>query len=96
MAAFNPRNISYFSPKMVNSTDMPGWSSKDHVFRDPWGNPYIITLDLDYDDHCVDTFYSRFTTHLGSYMIWSLGPDGQINTAAKVKDNENKDNVLSW
>jgi hypothetical protein len=26
------------------------------VFRDPWGNPYIITVDLDDDNKCKDAF----------------------------------------
>jgi hypothetical protein len=27
------------------------------VYRDPWGNPYIISLDLNYDDKVRDAFY---------------------------------------
>lgn len=30
---------------------------KDGVYRDPWGSPYIITLDLDYNNSCRDAFY---------------------------------------
>ena len=30
----------------------------DLVYRDPWGNPYVITMDLNYDDQCQDAFYS--------------------------------------
>src|SRR5439155_9457342 len=29
----------------------------DGVFRDPWGNPYIISLDLNSDNKCRDAFY---------------------------------------
>jgi prepilin-type N-terminal cleavage/methylation domain-containing protein len=29
----------------------------DLVYRDPWGNPYIITMDLNYDDNCEDDVY---------------------------------------
>ncbi len=31
----------------------------DGVFRDPWGSPYIVTLDLDYDGKCIDGFYGQ-------------------------------------
>lgn len=31
----------------------------DGVLRDPWGAPYIITLDLNYDDKCRDGFYRQ-------------------------------------
>ena len=27
------------------------------VYRDPWGNPYVISLDLGYDESCRDSFY---------------------------------------
>jgi prepilin-type N-terminal cleavage/methylation domain-containing protein len=27
------------------------------VYRDPWGNPYVITMDLNYDGFCFDAFY---------------------------------------
>jgi hypothetical protein len=30
----------------------------DGVFRDPWGQPYIISLDLNSDGKCRDGFYS--------------------------------------
>lgn len=29
----------------------------DGVYRDPWGNPYIISMDLNYDNACRDGFY---------------------------------------
>lgn len=31
----------------------------DRVHRDPWGNPYIISLDVDEDGWTQDAFYSR-------------------------------------
>ena len=31
----------------------------DLVYRDPWGNPYIISMDLNYDDNCQDAFYCK-------------------------------------
>jgi len=34
----------------------PGIGS-DGVYRDPWGVPYIITMDLNYDSRCLDGFY---------------------------------------
>ncbi|HXU77786.1 MAG TPA: hypothetical protein VN794_14525, partial [Methylomirabilota bacterium] len=30
----------------------------DGVYRDPWGNPYVITLDLNNDEKARDSFYS--------------------------------------
>jgi prepilin-type N-terminal cleavage/methylation domain-containing protein len=43
-------------PKQPNQPAKPGlgW---DGVYRDPFGNPYIISLDLNYDGRCRDAFY---------------------------------------
>ena len=40
----------------VSDTFSPGVGS-DGVYRDPWGNPYIITLDLNFDEKARDAFY---------------------------------------
>lgn len=34
---------------------------RDLVFRDPWGSPYIVSIDLNYDDSTRDSFYSLQT-----------------------------------
>ena len=96
----NPRNLALFDAKMV-SGDQPGISSDDHVFRDPWGNPYIISVDLNDDNECTDGYYCKFPgpgfvgtaapyRFSGSLMIWSFGPDKKFGTGF------DKDNVLSW
>lgn len=55
-SAANPRRISFVSPKISAGTNTAGVGT-DGVYRDPWGNPYIITLDGDFDDKCLDGFY---------------------------------------
>ncbi len=58
----NPKKTGYLDlaasdvPKRPTDPARPGlgW---DGVFRDPFGNPYIITLDLNYDGRCRDAFY---------------------------------------
>jgi prepilin-type N-terminal cleavage/methylation domain-containing protein len=54
----NPQKTRYLNPSMVTDTSSPGVGS-DGVYRDPWGNPYIITVDLNYDDKARDAFYRR-------------------------------------
>jgi prepilin-type N-terminal cleavage/methylation domain-containing protein len=54
----NPQGKSYLNAKFPNDTRSPGIGI-DGVYRDPWGNPYIITLDLNYDGSCRDAFYSQ-------------------------------------
>ena len=55
----NPENRQgqvFLTPKMASSTNSPG-VGPDGVYRDPWGSPYIISVDLNYDDACRDGFY---------------------------------------
>ncbi len=52
----NPQKTSYLSVTMVSNTNAAG-VGPDGVYRDPWKNPYIITLDLNTDEKCRDSFY---------------------------------------
>jgi prepilin-type N-terminal cleavage/methylation domain-containing protein len=54
----NPKQVKYLSAKMSGDTSSPGVGT-DLVYRDPWGNPYVITMDLNYDDQCSDIIYSQ-------------------------------------
>jgi hypothetical protein len=54
--ARNPQRHAFLTLKQVSQVGQPGLGP-DLVFRDPWGNPYIVTLDLNYDEQCRDAFY---------------------------------------
>ena len=102
----NPKQVKYLNAKMVPNVTDSGVGT-DLVYRDPWGNPYVISMDLNYDDFCEDIFYTvvggnglvsqsgRNVLH-GKVMVWSAGPDGKINNATSANAGVNKDNVLSW
>jgi prepilin-type N-terminal cleavage/methylation domain-containing protein len=122
----NPKQTKFLNATMVSDPKLPG-VGPDLVYRDPWGNPYVISMDLNYDDQCEDSVYclkavsqiggsgqsgynglvnptglpnagqDHFQYH-GKIMVWSAGPDKQINNSGAVKANQgvNKDNVLSW
>jgi prepilin-type N-terminal cleavage/methylation domain-containing protein len=58
----NPQQTKFLIAKMSGwDTSMGGTPQagvgNDLVYRDPWGNPYIISMDLNYDDSCWDAFY---------------------------------------
>lgn len=59
-------------------------------FVDPWGtneaSQYRITLDTDFDNVCEPPSSIGNVTNR-SVIVWSAGPDGQVNTA---------DDVTSW
>ena len=54
----NPQKIQFLNAKMVSDVGIPG-VGPDLVYRDPWGNPYIISLDLNGDSKTRDGFYRQ-------------------------------------
>jgi hypothetical protein len=53
----NPQQVKFLDAKRVeNSTD--GGVGPDLIYRDPWGNPYVISMDLSEDEKCLDAYYS--------------------------------------
>jgi len=54
----NPSQTIFLSAKSVSDTSSPGIGT-DLNYRDPWGNPYIITMDLNEDNKAEDPFYSQ-------------------------------------
>jgi hypothetical protein len=65
--AKNPRQVHYLNARLsgynYQANDAQPLAGVDNtgVYRDPWGNPYKITMDLSYDDHCSDLLYSMQT-----------------------------------
>jgi prepilin-type N-terminal cleavage/methylation domain-containing protein len=95
--AKNPQQVSFFSPsKFAQSADLPGVNTINWQYNDPWGNPYVITLDYNGDGKCQDAIYGLSTVmsdrvgltangsgafeYSDSIMIWSMGPDGKADT----------------
>jgi prepilin-type N-terminal cleavage/methylation domain-containing protein len=54
----NPQQTIFLNAKLVSDPTLPG-VGPDGIYRDPWGSPYIITMDLNYDEQCHDLYYSR-------------------------------------
>lgn len=55
----NPKRIQFLAAKMTGDTNSPGVSAVDYQYRDPWGNPYVISLDANHDDHVSNALYSN-------------------------------------
>lgn len=115
----NHKKINYLNAASASNDRSPG-IGPDLVYRDPFGNPYIVTLDLNYDGWCRDGFYfnpqvsaksedsghnglvrkkigeQTYYEHRGNVMVWSFGPDGDINPRSNAISGANKDNILSW
>lgn len=76
----NPRKNKYWNAKMVSS-EINGVSTADYVARDPFGMPYMVTLDMNDDNKCLDAVYGRAsvserapTDNVGFYGLSRTGP----------------------
>jgi prepilin-type N-terminal cleavage/methylation domain-containing protein len=68
----NPqRSHGYLEPEFVSDTVSPGIGS-DGVYRDHWGNPFVLALDLNDDRKTRDAFYRM----RGVSQITSGSPQG--------------------
>ncbi len=54
----NPQQTQFLNAKMANDSNSPGVGT-DLVYRDAWGNPYIVTIDMDGNNRCRDGLYRR-------------------------------------
>jgi hypothetical protein len=54
----NPKQIKYLNAKMSGDFNSPGVGT-DFQFRDPWGHPYVISLDANQDGLVCDAVYSN-------------------------------------
>tara|TARA_B110000438_G_C15678246_1_gene591191 strand:- start:62 stop:910 length:849 start_codon:yes stop_codon:yes gene_type:complete len=52
----NPKKSIYLTPNSADDQFSAGVGS-DGVFRDPFGNPYVITVDYNGDNQVADRFY---------------------------------------
>jgi prepilin-type N-terminal cleavage/methylation domain-containing protein len=91
--SMNPRKQAYLE---VSEADDPrrGGMGPDGIYRDPWGRPYIITLDLNYDGRSRDAFY-----RLAS-VSWAGSGDKGLNGLVRVPgsgdDFEAARKVMVW
>ncbi len=86
---YNPQKNVLFSPKFSNDKASPGLGI-DGVFRDAFGLPYIITLDLNGDNKCFDYTLNQMyqatpgnnnKTYFaaGNAIVWSMGTGRTAN-----------------
>jgi prepilin-type N-terminal cleavage/methylation domain-containing protein len=82
----NPNRTQYLPAHMSGNTTSPGVGT-DGTYRDPWGNPYIITIDLNYDDKARDAFYRNPTV--------SSDVNGSLNGLIKKLDSKGNPVLIS-
>lgn len=88
----NPQRNVYLSAKMSTDTNVEkAVVGPDLVYRDPWGNPYVITMDLNEDGQCQDAFYSLASVSQvnasGGIGYFGLVNQGLVNPTPGQKIN---------
>jgi len=88
----NPRRIAFFSGKQATPYGDGGWKKGIHLngdnsgLYDPWGTPYRITMDSDYNSQVDDPLGTGAIPQ--SILVYSAGPDRNFDTW--------DDNIRTW
>jgi prepilin-type N-terminal cleavage/methylation domain-containing protein len=93
----NTQQTKFLNAQMVADTNTPG-VGPDLVYRDPWGNPYIISMDLNYNENTQDAFY-KFHTVSQQNPGSPQGINGLFNPSDKTglsDDYEYRGGVMVW
>jgi prepilin-type N-terminal cleavage/methylation domain-containing protein len=106
--SYNPHSTIYYQSRTAADQTSPG-IDVNNILRDPWGMPYIITLDLNGDNKCADAVWNQAplwapSTVIGSTnffvpgesMIWSFGPLKTIDFNEGPNSYTNSQIVKSW
>jgi|SRR5665213_996175 len=89
----NPKQVKYLNAKISgydpasNNSQPPGGVDNSGVYRDPWGNPYIISMDLSYDDECEDSVYCR--KNVSQYGNGTVGFFGLVSPGFTPNNSDN-------
>jgi prepilin-type N-terminal cleavage/methylation domain-containing protein len=87
----NPQQTHFLNAHQSGDTSSPGVGT-DLVYRDPWGNPYLITMDLNYDEQCKDVFYCFNKVSVGG-LNGLINPEGP---AATTDNWQYRGKVMVW
>jgi len=92
----DPARTVFLSGTYTADASSPGIGT-DLNYRDPWGNPYIITMDLNEDNKAEDPFYA---------LVWMSSTTGTAGGAGEnglsyQADGQNQyyqfhGNVMAW
>ena len=104
-ATQNPRQIVFISPADVKDATDPrsgiGTTTKTGQLFDPWGNPYNVAIDGNYDNQITNPYGA--SGGAGSDPIrqgviaWSIGKDATQGRKSPASSNlSGSDDVISW
>jgi prepilin-type N-terminal cleavage/methylation domain-containing protein len=100
----NPKNTTFITVRTETGIVADRVSLDDGVLRDPYGYPYIVIVDMDYDERVRNPFFGapgepEFIN--APVAVFSLGADGlwdpsRPTRGAGSRGTANADNLYSW
>ena len=91
----NPKQIIFLNAKLSGDTTSDGVGT-DLVYRDPWGNPYVITMNLKDDNQCQDAFYRGQAVSQKDGTNGYFGLFNRADTNGKGSHFAFKGRVMIW
>lgn len=99
----NTRKLKFLDPKpkFDSSADYNSTDNKKQLWRDPWGNRYVILINTDYSDK-IPNPADTAKTLTAKAVIYSYGPNGVENKAKNILVevgsplSKTDDDVASW
>jgi prepilin-type N-terminal cleavage/methylation domain-containing protein len=93
----NTQQTKFLNATMVSDPALNG-VGPDLVYRDPWGSPYVITIDANSNDKCRDALYGlRSVSQESSGQ--QKGLNGLFNSKDATGDGDNYEHngtVMVW
>jgi prepilin-type N-terminal cleavage/methylation domain-containing protein len=107
-ASLNTRQIVFISPPTVKDSSNPksgittiAANAPQGTYYDPWGAPYIVEIDSNYDNSVPNPYVALGGSGAGpdpvrqGVIAWSNGKDLQVGTNSN-NIYTNSDDVISW
>ena len=99
-AEHNPRRIAFVTfPDVKDNSQPRAGIGGDGQFYDPWGSPYRIRIDGDYDNTVGNPYDHNSGAGSGQLrtasIAWSLGTNLKGGTGKKTSA-DSSDDVISW
>jgi prepilin-type N-terminal cleavage/methylation domain-containing protein len=93
--ALNPQKMTFLNAKEVDGVRTAG-IGPDGIYRDPWGNPYIITIDMNGDERCRDGFYCQDSVSRDPTGNGKKGFNGLFKQSTLANSFEYRGSVMVW
>jgi prepilin-type N-terminal cleavage/methylation domain-containing protein len=93
--ALNPQKVTFLNAKEVDGVRAAG-IGPDGIYRDPWGNPYIITIDMNGDERCRDGFYCQDSVSRDPTGNGKKGFNGLFKPSTLANSFEYRGSVMVW